>query len=203
MANTQGDVLALLMDSNERARVTRAFVLNPERAWSAAAMAEAVQVPAAVARQTLRALARAGFARAVRRRSSLLAVEYAPMNGFAFSAFQEFVLRVALPDLTQWARELARAGGRVRLVVASGILAGDPARPESEATPELLIVADKADPARLRRAVARLEREIGRELAVAIFSREEFAYRRNIHDRALREVFERPHRVVRGSLEGL
>lgn len=201
MASPHGDVLALLMGSNERARVTRAFVLNPERAWSAAAMVEAVQVPAVVARQTLQALASAGFARVARRRSGPLAVEYAPLDGPAFAALREFILQVALPNLTQWARELARVGGRVRLVVASGILAGDLTRPENETTPELLIVADKADPTRFRRAVARLEREIGRELAVALFSREEFAYRRNIHDRALREVFERPHRVVRGSVE--
>lgn len=204
VAQRSGDAFALLLADRDRARVVRAFVLNPERSWSAPELGGAVQVAAPVARRILRALVHAGFAKEVRRRGrGQPSSVFVPGDPTAFTALQEFILSVGLPDLAGWARRLARLGGKVRLVVAAGVLAGDKTRLHSEAAPELLIVMDKPDPAQVRRAVVRLEREIGRELVVALFSREEFAYRRHVLDRAVREVFEQPHRIVRGSPEVL
>ncbi len=185
----------MLLGTGVRARVVRALALNPHASWTAAALAQRVGAPTPLVRQTLRALARAGFAqeqRSGRQRA------FAPAPSAAYEALQAFVFAAGMPDFLVWAREFAAAHRRLRLLVVAGVLVGDTLRPDGE-SPEVLIVADTPDERVIRRFIGRLEREVGRDLAVAVFSTTVFRYRQDIGDRAIREVRERPHRVVRGS----
>jgi hypothetical protein len=173
----------------------RALALNPHTHWTARELADRVGVQAPLVRQTLRALVRAGFAQEQR---AGMQSKFAPAPSPAYEALQAFVYAAGMPDFAAWARAFASAHRRLRLIVVAGVFVGDTLRPDGE-SPEVLVVADHPEERVIQRWIGQLEREVGRDLAVAVFSTAAFRYRQGIGDRAIREVRERPHRVVRGS----
>jgi len=81
--------------------------------------------------------------------------------------------------------------GALKLVVLSGLFMRDDNRKL-----DILVVAEKVDAKKLKKAIEQIESEIGKELSYAQFSQEEYEYRISMYDKLLRDVLENNHRIL-------
>lgn len=78
--------------------------------------------------------------------------------------------------------------GKIKMLVVSGVFLE-----QSDSRLDLLIVSDRLRRPVLDLAIKQIEAELGKELAYAVFSIEEFKYRLSMYDKLLADVFEFPH----------
>lgn len=86
--------------------------------------------------------------------------------------------------------------GELQLLILSGVFLQ-----EWDARLDMLIVGERIDDELLEKQVQVLESEIGKELAYASFSSDEFNYRRNVYDKLVRDVLDYPHKKVLDRLD--
>lgn len=80
---------------------------------------------------------------------------------------------------------------RVKLIVVSGVFINEP-----ESRTDIVVVGDRIKKQEFAKSLARIEGEFGRELRYALFDMDDFAYRMNVGDKLVRDIFEYPHRIV-------
>lgn len=85
------------------------------------------------------------------------------------------------------AKHLSKTGA-IKLLVLSGIFVKN-----SNDKVDIVVVGDKLDESQFTKTIERLESEVGKELRYSLFSPEEFAYRMNMFDKYLTDVFAAPH----------
>ena len=81
--------------------------------------------------------------------------------------------------------------GTLKLIALSGTFMY-----EVDARLDILIVVKGLKKRTLRASMQKLEGAVGTEIAYATFDPEEFEYRLSVRDRLIRDVFERPNRVI-------
>ncbi len=86
-------------------------------------------------------------------------------------------------------RGLIKSLPRIKLAIGAGILA-----PGSPSKIDLLIVGD-VPPAKLKVAIAAIERHEGKELNYSIISYDEFFYRLSVRDRFIMEIINGKHKI--------
>lgn len=88
----------------------------------------------------------------------------------------------------------------VALVVLSGIFLSESAqherRPDIDTPIDVLVVAKKGKKADFDPFMGKLGAEIGKELDWAFLTTEEYEYRKGIHDKFLRDIFDYSHEVL-------
>lgn len=182
------DPLARIFGSYARLKLLRLFLFNDGIAVSAADAAFRTKTPKDAVRKELNVLTLAGL---IRKRSGKGSATYSPNARFPyFNALQEFLRATTSVDEASVAATLKRAG-TLRLVVLSGMFTG-----AVESKVDLLVVGDKLDDKTLNACVHKLEAELGREIAFAAFSTEDFRYRLGVYDRLIRDILDFPHRIV-------
>jgi len=83
--------------------------------------------------------------------------------------------------------------GRIKLLALSGIFL----KPDRELSrTDLLVVGDDISEKKLNRFLKQLEAEAGCEIQYSVLNSDEFAYRRKMLDRFLRDIFDKPHEVL-------
>lgn len=85
------------------------------------------------------------------------------------------------------AKKLGKAGS-IKLLVLSGIFVRN-----ANDKVDIVIVGDKLDEKHLKKTVQKIESDVGKELRYSVFSPDEFAYRMNMFDKYLFDVFAAPH----------
>ncbi len=81
--------------------------------------------------------------------------------------------------------------GQLRLVVTSGLFLQN-----GESALDLLIVGEKIDVQALALSIRQLEAELGKELRYATLTSDDFAFRKRVQDRLVREVLDFPHECI-------
>ncbi|HRY31010.1 MAG TPA: hypothetical protein P5328_01305 [Candidatus Paceibacterota bacterium] len=61
---------------------------------------------------------------------------------------------------------------------------------------DLLVVSDNLKESAMRSVINDLEAEIGKEIRYAVFNKEDFDYRVNLHDHLVRDIFDFPHQIL-------
>lgn len=182
------DPLAKLFGSPARTKLLRLFLFNPGEAFSVIEAARRARTDAAATRRELalfssiKLLRRSGGAR------------YVLNDDFAYLS----VLRALLLNAANLGADLYnrfRSAGNVRLIIASGVFAG-----EWDGRLDLLVVGDRISERRLQSKISVLEAELGRELHYALLSTPEFYYRLNMSDKLVRDVLDYNHTVVHDRL---
>ena len=199
------DFLGMLMDSQVRARVLRAFVLNPNEPFTLAVLAKRAGVSIQTATREVKKLEQwdvvkqgkilvisVGKGQEKRSVSGKQRVEtwIADQNFKYFSALSVFVQELSPVQHSAIVGALKRTG-RVSAVILSGMFMGDASRPA-----DLLVALDSLNERRVEAAVRSLEPLLGREIRYAAFSTPEFRYRMSVQDRLIRDTFDFPHLVL-------
>jgi predicted nucleotidyltransferase len=180
--------LGLLFGSLARVKLLRLFLFNHTDAYSFDDVIMRAKLSSNDARAELLRLVRAGL---LKRSGTVKASTYRVNQRYPYlDALSAFIRSTTVVAPAALVRNLKKAGA-LRLVVLSGVFTG-----VSESSIDLLVVGDKLDERALARAAQVIEAELGREIRYASFGTEDFAYRRGIYDRLLRDVFDYPHQSL-------
>lgn len=199
------DTLGKLFGSPQRVKMLRLFLFAPETPFdrddiqsrtkiSDSALAYEIRTLLAI-----RFLKRKVFHKSVTvKRAGKSAIVQKKVNGFLLDErfpfrreLRQFMLATVSLNDQDIARRLSKAG-RIALVIVAGSFLD----PDTDATIDLLVVGDRINRPVLEAAIKNIEIEIGRDIRYAFLSISDFAYRRSIHDRLIRNVFDYPHRAV-------
>ncbi|NBD74075.1 hypothetical protein GVX82_03465 [Patescibacteria group bacterium] len=194
------DPITKLLGGTQRVRLLRLFFFNPEVTFDRDTAAKRVRSTPAATGKHLTALTRMGLLkkrtisvsahrrdkRLKKRVPGFVADTRAP-HATLLRDFLQATLSVSADELIKALRPHAR----LRLVVLSGFFVG-----AWDRRLDLLLVADRVNEEELGKAVGRLEADLGRELAFAVLSPEDYRFRQSIQDRLLRDVFDYEHVTI-------
>jgi hypothetical protein len=182
------DPLARLFGSFARLKLLRLFFFNDDTSFTVADIAFRTKTPKDQVRKELTQLI---AAEAVRKRTGKNGAAYGVSRRFphyeALLAFLRATTSLSDADIINTLKK----AGALRLVAMSGLFTG-----AIETKVDMLIVGDNLDDKKLEVAIRSLEAHLGRELAYAAFTSQDFRYRIGVYDRLVRDVFDYPHRTI-------
>lgn len=196
------ETLSKLFGSALRVKILRLFLFHPGDVYDINTVIQRVRVDSTSVRKELALLASIGFLKKKQAKVSLKSGKKKTVPGFVLNP--AFPLSPALGTLLidselVGGKDIAsrfQAAGRVKLLVTSGIFSGGAA----PGAVDILVVGDRFTKTGLQKIVTLLESEVGTELRYVVFTPEEFAYRMDMYDSFLREVFNAPHEKVINTL---
>lgn len=182
------DPLAKLFGSTARVKLLRLFLFNDAESYTANDAAHRAKLSKAATRKEINALLTIQI---IKKKAGKGGALYIANPKFAFyEPLRTFLRTSSGVDDASISQSLKKTGS-LRLVALSGLFTGVP-----ESKIDLLIVGDRLDERSLATVVHALEAELGRELAYASFSTEDFRYRVGVYDRLIRDVLDYPHRLI-------
>jgi hypothetical protein len=182
------DPLARLFGSFARLKLLRLFLFNEETGFTVADISFRTKTPKDQVRKELTQLLAAGV---VRKRSGKKGAVYGATRKFPYyDALLGFLRSTTNVSDTDIINTLKKAGV-LKVVAMSGLFTG-----AIETKIDILIVGDNLDDKKLETAIRSLEAHLGRELAYAAFTTQDFRYRVGVYDRLVRDVFDYPHRTI-------
>jgi hypothetical protein len=180
------EILSKLFGSNVRVKIMRLFILNTDTVFDIKMLASKARVPKTSLRKDLNVLVSIGF---VKRKSSK-----GKLIGFVFnqefpfiSPIKELLLNPEFMKKDEIANRFKQVG-KVKLLAVSGIFIEN-----KQSRLDILLVADKIKRPVFDQIIKNLEAELGKELAYALFTPDEFFYRLDMYDKLLSDMFDFPH----------
>src|SRR3989344_1519811 len=198
------EILGKLFGSENKVKIMRLFLFNPETPFSAEMVAERIKTGLFPARQELATLRqmklirpKSFVARIVKGRKSKERIVRRKVSGFVLNAsfpylpeMQRLLLDTSLLKGDEIVRKLSQAG-RLKLVIISGLFIQD-----NESRLDILVVGDHLKRSAVEHRIKGMESEIGKELRYAAFETSEFNYRLGLYDKLVRDVLDYPHTIV-------
>lgn len=208
------DVLAELFGSQTLVKIIRLFYLNPEEVFEVREISRRVRSSLGSARRELRILERVSFIKegskfaneTIRIKKK---VKRKRIRGFIvnsvfayFGPLKKLVLTAAPVDRDAILARFKK-GGRLTLVVLSGIFVDQGGDEENHFAPHLdiLIVGDAIKKPIIDNAVRNFEAQIGKELNYSILPNKEFLYRLRMRDKFIRDILDFPHEKILNKLD--
>ncbi len=180
------DILAKLLGSPIRVKLMRLFLFNDESIFDLKTVSARIRGQKSSVRKELNALCSMSF---IKKR-----VVKGKTIGYSLNPDFEFLkpVKALLIDPEFISRDelisRLRPAGKIKLLIVAGVFIQNP-----ESRLDILIVSDKLKRPTLDEAMRKLESEIGKELAYAVFSAEEFSYRLDMYDKLVADVLDFPH----------
>lgn len=187
------EILEKIFGSATKAKLMRTFVYNPNVVFEAHGLAKKIKTRVENVKREVNVLQKAGLIkRRPTKNDSGRTVLGAVLNpNFRYlDALRDFLLQVSPLSEEGLVRKLSFAG-RVKMIAVSGIFIN-----EDESRVDLLLVSDRPDEKKLKKILAEMESEFGREVSYALLSTEDFRYRLGMGDKLVRDVFDFPHKVI-------
>ncbi len=198
------NVLATLLGSAAKAKLLRLFLANPDTQWTLDEIKSATRLQATSINRELKNLMKMSLIksgdckRQVQVKKGKVKKEidkkfkcFFVDKKFRFlPALRQLVLSIDPAEDAEIVQSLKKVGS-VKLLLLSGVFLH-----EDDARVDLLIVADKIKEKTLKSEIAKLESHIGKEISYLDLSPEEFSYRLSMYDRLLRDILDRPYKVL-------
>ena len=198
------DILGKLFGSEDKVKIMRLFLFNPETPFSVETVAERIKTGLFSARQELATLKqmklikpRSFTVRVVKGKTGKQKTIRRKVSGFLLNAsfpylpeMQRLLLDTSLLKGDEIVRKLSQAG-RLKLVIISGLFIQN-----NESRLDILVVGDHLKRSTVENRIKGMESEIGKELRYAAFETSEFNYRLGLYDKLVRDVLDYPHTVV-------
>ncbi|PIP73504.1 MAG: hypothetical protein COW88_01775 [Candidatus Lloydbacteria bacterium CG22_combo_CG10-13_8_21_14_all_47_15] len=198
------DILGKLFGGTARIKIMRLFLLNPELAFLNRDIAYRSKVSGSTVRRETGMLYSVGFIRYKRffkerkprinskgkpGKKAVIGWQLDP----AFPLLNQFynLLSSSGPIKTEDIVTRCRRGGKVKLIIISGIFIHDP-----DSRVDLLIVGDRLKRGMLEQSIRLIEAEVGRELHYAVFDTKDFLYRHGMYDKFIRDILDYPHEKI-------
>ncbi len=105
-------------------------------------------------------------------------------------ALTDFLVRTHTVENRAIIKKLERAG-KIKAVLVSGIFTRN-----TEARLDMFVVGDNIKTASMDRIVKSIEADMGKDIRYAVLSAPDFAYRKSMNDKLVRDVLDFPHRVL-------
>lgn len=205
------ETLGKIFGSQIRVKIMRLFLFQQEQAFDIDDVVKRSKVKKDLARKELALLVKAGFlkkkvfTKSIPKKQSKTAkkqgkpVEFKKLKKQGWTINTKYELIKPLQTLLIESelikeKEISskiRKTGTIKLIVLSGIFIHDHNRKI-----DLLVVGNKLKRDVLRKEIARIESEIGKELSYAVFDEAEFLYRVSMYDKLIRDVLENHHKKI-------
>ncbi len=199
------EILARLLGSEEKVKIMRLFLLNPDTPFDSATICERSKIVPGALRREIGGLVKAGF---VRPKNFTKEIERKQGGGVRIikkrtSGWQldlEFPLLSQVRDLLISAEPLKQsdiihrfkhAAGKWKLIIVSGVFIRN-----EDSRADILLVGDNLKKKSIETALRGIEAEVGKELSYAYFETQDFIYRLNVYDKFIRDVLDFPHEKV-------
>ena len=201
------ELLGKIFGNPQRVKVMRLFLFNPKTAYSIDDVSQRSQIKKDQTKKELSQLEQIGFLKKknFKQKVHLPKTKKKPegdvktisckgyllnRNFELIAPLRNLVIDTELVSSKEMVRKLKDIGA-LKLVVLSGLFMRDDNRKL-----DILVVAEKVDAKKLKKAIEQIESEIGKELSYAQFSQEEYEYRISMYDKLLRDVLENNHRIL-------
>jgi len=197
------EILGKLFGSDNRVKIMRLFLLNPETPFSAKEMSERCKISRGLRRE-VSILVRIGFIRPrsfvrefEKKRGGTVKILKKRLHGWQLAP--EFPLLSPVRNLLITAEPLRpeliierfRRAGKIKLIVVAGVFIQN-----DDSRADILLVGDNLKKRAIENALRSIEAEVGKELTYASFETPDFAYRLNIYDKFIRDILDYPHEKI-------
>jgi len=189
------ETLSKLFGSENKVKIMRLFLFNPEKAFSIADIADRVKTETSKVRRETSVLEKMGL---IKHRST---GKKTGGQGFALNTqfpyllpLQNFLINIEPLHPKEIIKKITKLGS-IKLILVAGVFIQ-----EAESRADLLIVGDGVKKSILENTVKILESEIGKELRYAYFTTDDFKYRLSMCDKLTRDILDYPHKKVLNKL---
>jgi hypothetical protein len=183
---TTMDILGKLFGTPARVKLMRLFLFNTDTVYDVKTACYKTRVQKASGKKELNALTTIGFIKKKIAKGKTLGYSLNPDFRF-LGPIKSLLIDPEFLSKEELVGRL-KGAGKLKMLVASGVFLQNP-----DSRLDLLIVSDKLKRPVLDEAVRKLESEIGKELAYAVFDTEEFKYRLEMYDKLVSDVFDFEH----------
>ncbi len=196
-----GQILEKLFESQAKVRLLKLFLRNEKSKFTTSEVEEKSQLDHRTAVLALEKLRDAGVLKAYTHfgvRSAKVSrgkqeKTYYINPHFIFVGEMRSLVLKSSPASKSRILNKVKGTGRIKLAILSGIFL----KPDRELSrTDLLVVGDDMSEKKFLKFLKQLEAEVGCEIQYSVMDSDEFAYRRKMLDRFLRDVLERPHEVL-------
>ncbi len=202
--NRSMEIIGKLMGSEEKVKIMRLFLLNPETPFDPVSICERSKITRGALRREIGNLLKIGFVRPrsfvkeiEKKRHSTVKISKKRMHGWQLAP--EFPLLSPVRKLLISAEPLKpediverfRKSGKLQLVIVSGVFIQN-----DDSRADILIVGDNLRRKAIENTLRSIEAEVGKELAYAYFETADFLYRLNIYDKFIRDILDYPHEKI-------
>lgn len=188
------DTLETLFGSALKARIIRMFINNPETFFDIKALIKKVKSNKESIRKELRSLEKIKIIRKKEGHGE----SGKKVSGFILNQnfkyihpLREFLMNVSPLTENLMAKKLGEKG-KAKLVVISGMFLDN----VEDARADMLIVSEKQNEKAVQKTIADIGAEFGREVSYALFTKDDFTYRRSMGDKLIRDIFDFPHKII-------
>ena len=187
-------ILEHLFDSPVKVSLLKLFLRNPDRFFSLDEIISKTQASPRIARRQVKNLESIHFLKfkkvKTNRKKNIKGGIYFSVNQkFAFfNELRTLVLKSSSASKEKMLKKISKLG-RIRLALVSGILLDS----ESGSRVDLFLVGDDISERSLKRFLAEMEAEMGKEIQYASMDTKEFEYRYHMFDRFVHDILEKPH----------
>jgi len=183
------DALEKIFGGSARVKLMRLFMFNSTLYFETSDVVDRSKVDSARARKELSFLASVGMVKKSSRNGTKV-VWYLNDKFPYLAEFQQLLLQTSLINTRQHVKKMAKIG-KLKLVVFGGLF-----KENTDATLDIMIVAEGAKKSTAESVMSSLEAEIGTEIRYVVLDSEDFRYRLGVGDKLIRDVFDYPHEVV-------
>ena len=178
------EILGKILGSQARVKIMRLFLLNKDTVFSNKEIAKRSRVSLDAVRREVKLLESIGF---LRKRSSDVIFDYT----FRYAKEIEGLLITTNTLDQDTILNIFKKSGKIKLLLTAGIFIQN-----KDSRVDLLIVGDSLKKGHIEEGVRKMEAELGRELAYAVFDTKEFIYRINMYDKLIRDILDFPNDVL-------
>ncbi len=179
------EILSKLFGSQNKVKLMRLFILNPELVLPSAEVAKRARISTSAAARELRTLAAIEL---VHKKVKGGLVTWQLNQSFPILNSLKNILKSKVLDQKKELVNQFNRCGRLNLLIVAGALVESP-----DARADLLVVGDHMKRGAVDRVVKSLEAEIGCELSYAVLETGDFQYRLSASDRFIRDILDYPH----------
>jgi len=194
------NILAELLGSKHKAKLLRFFVANTEKAFTLPELKKALRLREDAIKKELKGLTKIELVKEkeckvdtklksgkISKRKSKC---YFLNSDFKYlRALRQFVLQIDPTDDKELISIFKKVGS-VKLLLLSGVFL------QEESRVDLLIVADRLNEFKLKKAILEIESHIGQEISYVDFSSKEFEYRLSMYDKLVRDILDGNYKVL-------
>jgi len=187
------ETLSKLFGSENKVKIMRLFLFNPEVVFNAGDVATRAKVESPKVRKELTNLEKMGLIK--KRASKKGGNSYCLDTQFAYlQQLQNFLINIEPLHPKEIVKKISKLGS-VKLILIAGVFIQEP-----ESRVDMLVVGDGIKKVNIENAMKLLESEIGKELRYAHFTTEDFKYRLSMFDKLIRDILDYPHKKVLNKL---
>jgi predicted transcriptional regulator len=187
------DILEKLFGNATRGKTMRAFIYNEGNIWDLKSISKQTKSSASAVKKELNLLQKINLIKkkSIRDKKGKKIAGYALNQNFKhLEALRNFLLQISPLSEDVIAKKLQERG-RAKLVVVSGMFLNT-----NESRADMLVVSEKSNEKKIDKIIAEIGSEFGRDISYALFSKDDFVYRKSMGDKLIRDIFDFPHKII-------